>query len=86
VITGFGAQLVVPRFVAVDLAKPVCGTVLGKHAMAADGPMSTASPDTWAEVSGVATQRAASLSEPYFATASRSSCSWYFGERQPLST
>ena len=48
--------------------------------------MSTASPDTWADVSGVATQRAASSSEPYSATASRSSCSWYAGERQPLLT
>lgn len=48
--------------------------------------MSTASPDTWADVSGVATHRAASSSEPYFATASRRSRSWYSGERQPLST
>ena len=32
--------------------------------------MSTASPDTCADVLGVATQRAASASEPYFATAS----------------
>ena len=32
--------------------------------------MSTASPDTWADVLGVATQRAASASEPYFETAS----------------
>ena len=32
--------------------------------------MSTASPDTWADVSGVATHRAASSSEPYFETAS----------------
>ena len=48
--------------------------------------MSTASPDTCADVSGVATQRAASSSEPYFATASRRSCSWYAAERQPLST
>jgi hypothetical protein len=35
---------------------------------------------------GVATHRAASSSEPYFDTASRRSCSWYAGERQPLST
>ena len=48
--------------------------------------MSTASPDTWADVSGVATHRAASASEPYSETASRRSCSWYSGERQPLST
>ena len=48
--------------------------------------MSTASPDTCADVSGVATHRAASSSEPYFETASRSSCSWYAGERQPLLT
>src|SRR5262245_46893287 len=48
--------------------------------------MSTASPDTWADVVAVATQRAASSSEPYFETASWSSCSWYAGERQPLST
>src|SRR5262245_56384644 len=48
--------------------------------------MSTAFPDTWADVVGVATQRAASSLEPYLETASRSSCSWYAGERQPLST
>ena len=35
---------------------------------------------------GVATHRAASFSEPYFEIASWSSCSWYSGERQPLST
>src|SRR5215210_603988 len=48
--------------------------------------MSTASPDTCADVSGVATHRAASSSEPYLETASRRSCAWYAGERQPLST
>src|SRR5262245_32138854 len=48
--------------------------------------MSTASPDTCADVLGVATQRAASSSEPYFETASWRSCSWYSGDRQPLST
>ena len=48
------------------------------------GPMSTASPDTCADVLGVATQRAASAAEPYFEIASRSSCSWYSGERRPL--
>src|SRR5882762_8965655 len=48
--------------------------------------MSTASPDTCADVSGDATQRAASSAEPYFATASRRSRAWYSGERQPLST
>src|SRR5204863_8492402 len=47
---------------------------------------STACPDTGADVLGVATHRAASSSEPYFEIASRRSCSWYFGERQPLST
>ena len=31
--------------------------------------MSTASPDTWADLSGVATHRAASASEPYFVIA-----------------
>ena len=48
--------------------------------------MSTASPDTWADVSGVATHRLASASEPYFEIASWRSRSWYAGERQPLST
>src|SRR4028119_1344323 len=48
--------------------------------------MSTASPDPCAEVSAVATHRAASSSDPYSATASRSSWSWYSGERQPLVT
>ena len=38
---------------------------------------------TW---SGVATHRAASSSEPYVETASRRSCAWYSGERQPLLT
>jgi hypothetical protein len=46
------------------------------HAVASEGPTSTASPDTWADVLGVATQRAASASEPYFETASRRSRSW----------
>lgn len=40
--------------------------------------MSTASPDTWADVVGVATQRAASSSEPYVETASWRSWSWYW--------
>src|SRR3954451_6368093 len=48
--------------------------------------MSTASPDTWGDVSEVATHRAASCSEPYFETASSRSCSSYAGERQPLLT
>ena len=48
--------------------------------------MSTASPETWADVSGVDTQRAASSSDPYSEIASRSSCSWYARERQPLLT
>ena len=38
--------------------------------------MSTACPDTCGEVSAVATQRAASRSEPYFAIACRSSWFW----------
>ena len=38
--------------------------------------MSTASPETCAEVSGVATQRAASSSEPYSSTASREQLRW----------
>src|SRR5262245_18768872 len=54
--------------------------------MASECPMSTASPDTWADVPGVATHRAASSSEPYFRTASSRRYSWYSGERQPLST
>ena len=49
-------------------------------------PRSTASPSTWSDVAGVATQRAASALEPYFEIASSSSCSWYAGERQPLLT
>ena len=48
--------------------------------------MSIASPFTCSDVSGVATQRVATSSEPYFETASRRSRSWYAGERQPLST
>ncbi len=48
--------------------------------------MSTASPDTCGDVSGVATHRAASAREPYVETASSSRCSWYAGERQPLLT
>ncbi len=46
--------------------------------------MSTASPDTCADVPGVATQRLASASDPYFEIASRSSWAWYAGARQPL--
>ena len=48
--------------------------------------MSTASPDTCSDVAAVATHRAASSSEPYSEIASRSSSSWYAGERQPLVT
>src|SRR3954471_21537673 len=48
--------------------------------------MSTASPETWGDVVPVATHRAASASEPYFAIASRRSWSSYAGERQPLLT
>src|SRR5215470_12880250 len=48
--------------------------------------MSTASPDTWADVLGVATHRAARSSEPYLRIACSRSRSWYSGERQPLST
>src|SRR4051812_47200346 len=48
--------------------------------------MSTASPDTCADVVGVPTHRAAFFSEPYFATASLRSRCWYSGERQPLLT
>ena len=86
-IDGVRPQLEVPRLVAVDLAQPVARRRARTATPAAsEGPMSTASPDTWADVSGVATHRAASASEPYFAIASRSSCSWYAAERQPLST
>jgi hypothetical protein len=48
--------------------------------------MSTASPDTCEDVSAVATQRAASSSEPYLVTASRRSRSWSARLRQPLLT
>src|SRR3954470_9281666 len=48
--------------------------------------MSTASPDTCADVLGVATHLAASCCEPYLEIASRKSRAWYAGERQPLST
>src|SRR5829696_7447278 len=65
---------------------PYAAPCSASHAAAPEGPMSTASPDTWADLSGVATHRAASSSEPYFDTASRRSRSWYAGERQPLST
>ena len=53
---------------------------------APEGPMSTASPDTWADVLGVATHRPASACEPYFEIASWRSRAWYAGDRQPLST
>ena len=48
--------------------------------------MSTASPPTCGEVSGVATQREASAREPYSRTASSSSRCWWALERQPLLT
>ncbi len=48
--------------------------------------MSTASPDTCADVAGVATQRAASSCDPYFRTASWRRRSWYAVDRHPLST
>ena len=86
VLDGVGPELVVPGFVTVDLAQPVRGAVFREPRMALEGPMSTASPDTCADVVGVATHRAASCAEPYSATASWSSRSWYSGERQPLST
>ena len=37
-IDGFGANLVVPGFVAVDLAQPVLGAVLGEPRRGMDGP------------------------------------------------
>ncbi len=37
-IDGFGAQFVVPRFVAVDLAQPVLGAVLGQPRRGSYGP------------------------------------------------
>src|SRR3954454_15135113 len=37
-IDGFGAQLVVPGFVAVDLAQPVLGAVLGQPRRGIGGP------------------------------------------------
>ena len=46
-IDGSGAQLVVPRFVAIDLAEPVRGAVPDSHVVASDRPMSTAVPDSW---------------------------------------
>src|SRR5215218_4365669 len=65
--------------------RPYAAPYVASH-VAPEEPMSTASPLTCADVRGVATQRAASASEPYFETACWSSCSWYAGERQPLST
>ena len=38
VIDGFGAQFVVPGFVAVDLAQPVLGAVLGQPRCGIGGP------------------------------------------------
>src|SRR5215210_3953392 len=38
VVDGFGAQFVVPRFVAVDLAQPVLGAVLGQPRRGSGGP------------------------------------------------
>jgi hypothetical protein len=38
VIDGFGAQFVVPRFVAVDPAQPVLGAVLGQPHRGIEGP------------------------------------------------
>jgi len=38
VIDGFGAQFVVPGFVAVDLAQPVLGAVLGQPRRSIGGP------------------------------------------------
>ena len=37
-VDGFGAQLVVPGFVAVDLAQPVLGAVFGQPRRGVDGP------------------------------------------------
>jgi len=45
---GLGTELVMPGFVAVDLAQPVQAPCADSHAAAPEGPMSTASPDTWA--------------------------------------
>ena len=60
VIDGFGSQFVVPGLVAVDLAQPVLGAVLGQPRRGIKAPMSTASPDAWTTFSAVATHRAAS--------------------------
>jgi len=75
VINTSGAQLVVPRFVPVDLAQPEFQAVLGQPFRVPHCPVSMASPPTWAEVAGEATHRAAAVCEPYFETASSSNCS-----------
>ena len=51
-VDGLPAQLVVPGLVAVDRAEPELGAVSDSHDAASAGPMSTASPDTCADVSG----------------------------------
>ena len=84
-VDGLRSQLVVPGLVAVDRHRPYAAPCADSH-VAPEEPRSTASPFTCADVWGVATQRAASASEPYFETACWSSCSWYAAERQPLST
>jgi hypothetical protein len=59
---------------------------ISKYGSEAQAARWVAAPNTSAHVSGLATQRAACASEPYFETASRRRCSWYSGDRQPLST
>ena len=86
VIDGFGAQFVVPGFVAVDLAQPVLGAVLGQPRRGIGGP----------DVDRVArhVSRRARGGHPSGSFRFRAvlrdrlteSCSWYSGERQPLST
>jgi hypothetical protein len=80
------AQFVVPGFVAIDLAQPVVGAVLGQPRCGIGAPDVDRVPRHVRRRGGGGHPSGGSSSEPYFETACWSSCSWYSGERQPLST
>ena len=85
VVDGVGAQLVVPRLVPEDLAQPVPGAVLRQPGVASEPEVDRVARDVRRR--GRRGDPAGGFPrEPYVATASSRSCSWYAAERQPLLT
>ena len=86
VIDGVGAQFVVPGFVAVDLAQPVLGAVLGQPRRGIGAPDVDRVPRHVRGRGGGGHPSGSFLFRAVLRDRLRRSCSWYSGERQPLST